>query len=37
MGRPLYGFGGQLGLKLVPDKGPVDVLVIDHIERPLAN
>jgi len=27
----------QLGLKLVPAKGPVDVLVIDHIERPGAN
>ena len=23
----------QLGLKLVPSKGPVDVIVIDHIER----
>lgn len=27
----------QLGLKLVPDKGPVNVLVIDHMERPSAN
>ena len=27
----------QLGLKLVPSKGPVDVLVIDHIERPSEN
>jgi uncharacterized protein (TIGR03435 family) len=27
----------QLGLKLVPAKGPVDVLVIDHIERPYEN
>jgi uncharacterized protein (TIGR03435 family) len=24
----------QLGLKLEPAKGPADVLVIDHIERP---
>ena len=24
----------QLGLKLESGKGPVDVLVIDHIERP---
>ena len=27
----------QLGLKLVPAKGPVDVLVIDHIKRPSEN
>jgi uncharacterized protein (TIGR03435 family) len=27
----------QLGLKLVPAKGPVDFLVIDHIERPSEN
>lgn len=27
----------QLGLRLVPTKGPVEVLVIDHIERPTAN
>jgi bla regulator protein blaR1 len=27
----------QLGLRLVPARGPVDVLVIDHIERPSAN
>jgi uncharacterized protein (TIGR03435 family) len=27
----------QLGLRLVPAKGPVDALVIDHIERPSAN
>jgi uncharacterized protein (TIGR03435 family) len=27
----------QLGLRLVPAKGPVDVLVIDHVERPSAN
>ena len=27
----------QLGLKLEPQKGVVDVLVIDHVERPSAN
>jgi len=27
----------QLGLKLVSTKGPVKILVIDHIERPTEN
>jgi uncharacterized protein (TIGR03435 family) len=27
----------QLGLKLVPQTGPVDVLVIDHVEQPSGN
>jgi len=27
----------QLGLKLESQKGPVDVIVIDHIEQPAAN
>jgi len=22
------------GMKLVPEKGPVDILVIDHVQRP---
>jgi uncharacterized protein (TIGR03435 family) len=25
------------GMKLVPEKGPVDILVIDHVERPAEN
>ncbi len=28
---------GQLGLKLVPAKGPVNILVVDHIEKPSDN
>ena len=27
----------QLGLKLVPEKGPVEYLIIDHLEKPSAN
>jgi uncharacterized protein (TIGR03435 family) len=27
----------QLGLKLEPQKGPVDILVIDRVEHPSAN
>jgi len=27
----------QLGLRLLPAKGPVDVLVVDHVERPSPN
>jgi uncharacterized protein (TIGR03435 family) len=27
----------QLGLKLVSQKAPVEVLVIDHVERPSEN
>jgi uncharacterized protein (TIGR03435 family) len=27
----------QLGLRLEPTRGPVEVLFIDHIEKPTAN
>ena len=27
----------QLGLKLIPAKGPVNALVVDHIEQPSDN
>ena len=27
----------ELGLKLLPDKAPLDVLVIDHVEKPSEN
>jgi bla regulator protein BlaR1 len=27
----------QLGLKLVPEKGPIEILVIDHVEEPSPN
>jgi uncharacterized protein (TIGR03435 family) len=30
-------FDEQLGLKLEPAKGPVDTLVVDHIEKPSEN
>jgi uncharacterized protein (TIGR03435 family) len=27
----------QLGIKLGPQKGPYDYLIVDHIEHPTAN
>jgi bla regulator protein blaR1 len=46
VGQTFHGFGmtpsifgavEALGLKLISTKGPVDVLVVDHVERPAAN
>lgn len=35
---PLFdALTGQLGLKLQPQKGPLEDLVIDHVEKPVAN
>jgi uncharacterized protein (TIGR03435 family) len=28
---------GKLGLKLVPQKAPIDILVVDRLEKPTAN
>jgi bla regulator protein blaR1 len=36
-GNILTAIDEQLGLKLEPSKGPVDILVIDSVERPSAN
>jgi uncharacterized protein (TIGR03435 family) len=33
----LEALRNQLGIKLVPQKGPYDYLIVDHIERPTAN
>ena len=33
----MTAFEEQLGVKLVPSKAPVKVLVIDHLERPSPN
>ena len=36
-GGSIFSVVGDLGLKLVPAKSQVEVLVIDHIERPSGN
>jgi len=37
LGASVFSVVEQIGLKLVPAKGQIDVLVIDHIERPSEN
>jgi uncharacterized protein (TIGR03435 family) len=38
VGLPIFdAVQRQLGLRLEPARGPVEVLVIDHIERPSQN
>ena len=35
--NPLFEALQQIGLKLQPATGPIDTIVIDHVERPTAN
>jgi len=35
--NPITAVEAELGLKLKAGKGPVQVLVVDHVEKPAAN
>ena len=34
---PIFSALGEVGLKLQPATGPIDIIVIDHVEHPTAN
>ena len=35
--RRIFGIFEQLGLKLEPQRAPVDIFIIEHVEKPTEN